>query len=285
VSVLFCREVIDGRGASQNFAENVKTKRTFIVTVDDPTTPLITIANTPGIRWLDKHPEFPTYCLGIDPENDGDPLHYKITFRYDLLRPEERHKLPWERADKFRYSGSLTSGPFVEHFNDGNDAPKPVINSAGDPIEGLEKEEADWIVSITGNRQEFDKAKARQYFNAVNSDTYSGCPAGTVKCQVMEASQEIEQVDGDEVTYWAITTSLAYRETGWDTKVWNVGFNEIVGGQRKAILDAAGNPVSTPVALAADGSRKAGTPPVTPDMLTFKKHKRRTFTGTFPALP
>lgn len=282
MSVIACREIIDGLGAQQNFGENVKTKRTFMVTVDDPTTSLVEIAAAPNIKWLDAHPVFPTYCVGIDPENDGDPFHFKVSFRYDLLKPQERHKFPWQRQDKFSYDGSLASVPCFVHYNDGNNNPKLIVNSAGDPLEGLSKEQAEWTVAIRGNRQTFNKAQARQYLNAVNSDTYEDCPPGTVKCQRLAGEQEIEQVDGEEVLYWSVNTVLAYREEGWPIQTWDVGFNEIVGGQRKKILDAAGEPVSQPVALSNGVKKSPGQPP---DKLTFKVYKYFPFTGVFPALP
>jgi hypothetical protein len=282
MSVVRFRESPEGRRADQNFGEQVKAPRVFMVTVDDPATPLVEIANAPGIRWLDPHPEFPTYCVGIAPENDGDPLHYKVTFRYDLLKPQERATLPWDRQDKFSYDGSLTSGPAFIHFNDGNSTPKLIVNSAGDPLEGLMRDEAEWVVQIEGNRRYFMKDAAKAYLNAVNSDTWSGCPAGTVKCMRLGGKQEIEQVEEQEINFWSIAVTLAYREVGWATRTWDVGFNQIVSGKRQSIKDAADQPVSQPVALSNGVKKTEGQPP---DMLTFKVYKSLPFSGVFPVLP
>ena len=282
MSVIAVREVTDGLGGSQNFGESVKTKRTFAVTVDDPATSLIDIAAAPNIDWLDVHPDLPVYCVGIDPENDGDPFHYKVTFRYDLLQPQERHKLPWEREWKFSYDSATTTAPALVHYNDGNNSPKLIVNSAGDPLEGLEREQSEWVIAISGNLQTFDKSLAKAYHNAVNSDEFSGCPPGTVKCQKIAGSTEVEQVDDEEVFYWAVSTTLSYREEGWATRVWDVGFNQIVNGKRKKIVDATGEPVSAPVALLNGVARNPGEPP---NMLTFKTYKSLPFTGYFPGLP
>jgi hypothetical protein len=60
-----------------------------------------------------------------------------------------------------------------------------------------------------------------------------------------------------------------------------VGFNEIVGGQRKKIL-AGKDPVSEPAALSNGRAKAPGQPP---DMLSFRIYKSLTFNGTFPVIP
>lgn len=283
MSVISCQEVIDNRGATQEFGRNVKTKRTWMATVDDPRTPVSDIANSVGIQWLDVHPEFPAvYCTQISCTNDGDPLHYRIEFTYDLILQEERAQLPWERQDKFTFGGSVTSGPAYIHYNQGFTTPKLIVNSAGDPLEGAEKECAEWRVQISGNRQTFNYAQAMAYVNAVNSDTWSGAPPGTVKCQGITGTKEVEQVGGQEVPFWSVSVDLAYRAEGWSLKVWDVGYNEIVGSQRKKILDKMKEPVSEPVALSNGVAKTPGQPP---DMLTFKLYREQVFSGVFPALP
>jgi len=282
MSVVRATEITDGRRAEQEFRGSAKTSRVFDVRVDDPAEPLVNIANACGIQWLDPHPEFPVYCIGIQPENVDGPLTYRVTFKYDLLKPQDRAILPWQRKDKFSYDGSLTTGPAFLHYNDGNGSPGLIVNSAGDPLEGLMRDEAEWVVTIEGNRQAFDKGLAQTYLNAVNSDTWSGCGAGTIKCQRLSGKLEIEQIEGQEVTYWAVSTVLAYREVGWRLRTWDVGFNEIVSGQRRKILDAAEQPVSQPVGLSGGAKVSAGSSPA---MLTFRIYKELPFAGIFPVLP
>jgi len=291
MSVVRATEITDGRRAEQEFRGSAKTARVFDVRVDDPAEPLVNIANACGIQWLDPHPEFPIYCVGIQPENVDGPLTYRVTFKYDLVRPQDRVLLPWQRPVKVSYDGSLTSGPLFIHYNEGNDTPKILTNTAGDPIEGLTRDEAEWVANLELNSQTFDKAKARQYLNAVNSDVYSDSPAGTVKCQRIAGSLEIENIQGEEVVFWKVTAVLAYREVGWATRVPDVGFNEIVtdrqgNKQRSPILDVQNQPVAQPVAL-RNGVRMTGNTLSTsgPDILTFKGYKSHPFTGTFPALP
>lgn len=287
MSVLACREIIDGRGATQRFAENVKCKRTFMATVDDPTTPVSDIAASVGISWLDPHPEFPAvYVTDISCQNDGDPLHYKVEFTYDLVKPEDREAgptaMPWERPDKFTFAGSVTSGPAIVHYNDGISSPKLIVNTAGDPLEGAEREQAEWRIQISGSRQNFPYAMAMNYVNTVNSDSWSGFPPRTVKCQGISGQREIEQIDNVDVPYWSVSVDLAYRAEGWSLKLWDVGYNEIVSGQRKKILDKLKEPVSDPVALSNGVAKSPGQPP---DMLTFKVYREASFAGVFSPLP
>jgi hypothetical protein len=283
MSVSHYREIIDNRGGTQRFGENVKCKRTFMVTVDDPTTPVTDISNAPGVAWLDQHPEFPAvYVTDIAAECDGDPLHYKVTFTYDLIKAEDRFPMPWEREPKFTFGGSVTTAPAVVHYNDGPSNPKFILNSAGDPLEGAEKEHAEWRIQIQINEETFDYSRAMQYVNAVNSDTWSGAAAGTCKVQSISGSREVEQVNNEEVAYWAVTIDIAYRQEGWKLKLWDVGFNEIVGGQRKKILDQLKEPVSEPVALQNGAAKTPGQPP---NSLEFKVYKEVTFSGTVPNLP
>jgi hypothetical protein len=195
---------------------------------------------------------------------------------------EDADEDPLSRPDQFNYTGAITSGPAFIHYGDGNDSPKVIVNSAGDPLEGMEMEKAEWRISITGNRSDFDKSLAADYLNTINSDTYSGLSAGTVKCQGISGSRKIELVNGSKLVYWEVNVELAHRGENWRLKTWDVGFNEIVDGERKKILDAAKKEVSQPVALHEGEQKAAGEEP---DMLTFKIYKEKTFTGIFPALP
>jgi hypothetical protein len=283
MSVTAWREVIDGRGATQKFAENVKCKRTFIVTVSDPATPVSTINNAIGINWLDVHPEFPAvYVTDMSCQNDGDPLHYKVEFTYDLIKQEDRKQMPWERTDKFTFSGGITTAPAVVHYNDGFATPKLIVNTAGDPLEGAERECAEWRISISGNRQAFPYAMAMAYINTVNNDSWSGFAPRTLKCQSISGQREVEQVNNAEVPYWTVSVELAYRAEGWELRLWDVGYNEIKSGSRQKILDKLKEPVSEPVALSEGVAKPAGQPP---DMLKFKVYREASFSGVFTQLP
>jgi hypothetical protein len=282
MAVVDSRELFRGRGGSQKYGEVPSYKREFLVRVDSMNTSETLIAQAPGIAMLDAHPDVAEALLNdVSVTQDGDsPFHYRVSLSYGVL--EDADENPLDRPDQFNYTGAITSGPAFIHYGDGNDSPAVIVNSAGDPLEGLEKELAEWRVSISGNRAVFDKSLASDYLNTINSDTYSGLSAGTVKCQGISGSRKIELVSGSKLVYWEVNVELAHRGENWRLKTWDVGFNEIVGGERKKILDAAKKEVSQPVALSGGVQKSAGQPP---DMLTFKIYKEKWFTGVFPELP
>jgi hypothetical protein len=283
MAVVDSRELFRGRGGSQKYGEVPSYKREFLVRVDTMDTSETAIAQAPGIAMLDAHPDVAEALLNdVSVTQDGDsPFHYRVSLSYGVL--EDADENPLDRPDQFNYTGAITSGPCFIHYDDGNDSPKTIVNTAGDPLPGLEKELAEWRIAITGNRADFDKGLAADYLNTVNSDSYSGLAAGTVKCQGISGSRKIELVNGSKLVYWEVNVELAHRGESWRLKTWDCGFNEIVGGERKKILDAAKKELSEPVSLHL-GAQKT---PVgsEPDLLEFKVYKEKVFTGTFPALP
>lgn len=273
-----------GRSRQSAYGDTGVYTRVFLVTTDSPDTDLQEISEGPGINWLAPHPEDDTALL-IDSsvQQDGDsPFHYKVTFTYksavDLLAT------PWSRPPQFQFSGSLASAPCFWYYpNSGdNNTKQIIINTAGDPIGGLDRDEGEFTVTITANTQPpFPYVKAQSYVGAINSDSWSGGAPRTWKCQSITGSRKIESVGGDQYVYWEVNTSLAYRNTGWDLQTWDVGFNQIVNGVRKKIL-ANGEPVSEPAALSNGKEKTPGQPP---DMLKFRIYAMLPFSGTFPTLP
>ena len=282
MAVVDSRELFRGRGGSQKYGEVPNYKREFLVRVDTMDTSETLIAQAPGIAMLDAHPDVAEALLNdVSVTQDGDsPFHYRVSLTYGVL--EDADEDPLSRPDQFNYTGAITSGPAFIHYDAGNNSPAVIVNSAGDPLEGLEKELAEWRITISGNRAAFDKSLAADYLNTINLDTYSGLAPGTVKCQGISGSRKIELVSGSKLVYWEVNVELAHRGENWRLKTWDVGFNEIVSTERKKILDADGKEVSQPVALSGGVQKSAGQPP---DMLTFKIYKEKTFTGIFPALP
>lgn len=276
------RELFKGRGGAQKYAEIPSYKREFLVIVDDIHAFESDIAQSCGIGMLDAHPDIgDALCTNISVTQDGDsPYHFKVTHTYGVM--DDADENPLNRPDQFTYSGAITSGPCFIHYNDGNNAGKVIVNSAFDPLEGMEMEKGEWRISITGNRSTFDKSLAAQYLNAVNSDVYSSLAIGTVKCQGISGAKRVELVNDAKLTYYEVTVELAYREETWRLKTWDVGFNQIVSGTREKILDEKKKEISQPVALSGGVKKAVGQPP---DVLTFIIYKEKTFTGTFPALP
>ena len=288
MAIVDYREMYRGRGRTASFGDTPVYTRVFLVRTDTTDTSMGDIAAAPQCDWLSAHPEN-QYALLIDSSTsqDGDsPFHYKVQFTYktgvDLV------ELPWNRPPQFSFSGSLASAPAFWYYSSGDNTTKQIIiNSAGDPLGGLDRDEGEFNVTISANLHAdgtapfFSYAEAQAYVGAINSDNYSGGAPRTWKCQTISASRKVEQVHDEKLVYWEVNTTLAYRNTGWDLQTWDVGFNEIVSGVRKKIM-AGSEPVSEPAALLNGRAKPPGQPP---EMKTFRIYPMLPFVGKFPALP
>lgn len=285
MAIVDWREMYRGRGRQAQFGDVPVYTRIFLVRVDNMNTPLEDISAAPGIAWLASHPENPNALL-IDSSvaQDGDsPFHYKLTYTYKS--GEDIFASPFDRPDQFQFSGSLASAPAFWHYpnNNDNSTKQIIINSAGDPIAGLDRDEGEFVVTITGNRPEpFPFIAAQAYVGAINSDTWSGGAPKCWKCMSISGTRKIEEVAGTKYVYWEVVTSLAFRGTTWDLQTWDVGFNQIVGGQRQKIKDSNLEPVSEPAALSNGVAKPAGQPP---DLKVFRIYPMLAFNGVFTVIP
>ena len=139
---------------------------------------------------------------------------------------------------------------------------KPAINSAGDPVDGLEEESSMLRFTYTNTiaaNPNFDALSL--YCNKCNFSgmTILGVPCSyyTLRCTGFNA-----QYDQKNNT-WSVTVEILYNPDGWEIRFYDAGFNEIVDGERQAILDKRGNPISSPCAL--NGNGRAAAPEVITD--------------------
>lgn len=290
--IVDCREIYRGRARQANLDGVPQYVRVFLVRTDVINPKLTYVAAAPGIAWRDPHPDDPNAVLvESSSQQDGDsPFHYKVTYSYKYL--DETEKLPWNRPAQYTFSGSLASSPAFWCFTeeDTNNTQKQIIiNTAGDPLQGLDRDEAEFSVSIQQNvKPPFNFGRAQQYVGAINSDVWSGGQPKTWKVQSISSSRKFESIPADtpdappvKVYYWDMSTTIAYRQSGWDLQTWDVGFNEIKNGKRVKIY-AGSEPVSEPVALSNGLAKTPGQPP---DLLSFRIYPMRPFTNIFPPIP
>lgn len=287
MAVVSTREMFRGRSRSAAFGDVPTYTRIWLVTVDDPNNAYQEISEAPGVEWLAPHPENENAFLtdsSIAQEGDS-PFHYRVTFTYKGLKPDDANPVPTARPPQFSFSGSLASAPCFWYYPTAGDnsTKRIIINSAGDPIGGLDRDEGEFTVTISANTEPpFPYVKAQNYVGAINSDSWSGGAPGTWKCMSITGNRKIEEVNGSQYIYYEVSTTLAYRGTGWGLQTWDVGFNEIVAGQRKKIM-AGSEPVSEPAAL--DGFGRAKAPGQPPNMLTFRIYPSLPFSEAFPVIP
>ena len=290
--IVDCREMYRGRSRQANLEGVPQYVRIFLVRTSVINPNMSFVASAPGIAWRDPYPDDADAVLvESSTSQDGEsPFHYKVTYNYRHL--DETDKIPWLRPAQYTFSGSLASAPAFWHYSGGdnnNTETEIIINSAGDPLSGLDRDEAEFNVTIQYNQKPpFDYGKAQLYVGAINSDAWSGGAPKTWKCQSVSASRKFEVIpaltpDSPPVkTYFFDTTiTLAYRASKWDLQTWDVGFNELVAGKRRKIL-AGSDPVSEPAALREGVAKTPGQPP---DMLTFRIYRMLPFVGTFESIP
>lgn len=130
-----------------------------------------------------------------------------------------------------------------------NTEEKPPRNAAGDPVEGIEENVNCVALTYTNPgvvSPNFENLNA--YSNTCNNTQFLGAVPYTVCCQGWSG-------EFDEKTQkWSISIEFLFNPKGWYVEYINAGFNELVGGERQAIVDKKGNPVSTPVPLDANGA-------------------------------
>jgi hypothetical protein len=285
------KELFRGRSRRADVAGVPEYTRVYLVRTDIINPNLYIVASKPGVAMRSPYPDDSNAVLvEASAELDGEsPYHYRVTHNYKYL--DETALIPWNRPATYSFSGSLVSAPAFWHYPNSNDnsTKRVIVNSAGDPLSGLDRDEGEFNVSIQWNiKPPFDYAKSQAYTGAINSDSWSGGGPNTWKCQGFQASRKFESIPGQnegsppvQVYFFDTTVNLSYRRSGWDIQTWDVGFNEIVGGQRKKIM-AGSEPVSEPAALLNGRAKTPGQPP---ELLLFRVYAMLPFTGVFPPIP
>jgi hypothetical protein len=299
MAIVHCEELPRERSLSGKVQETDTYTRSFRVRTDDPAENLIDVSNAPGIALKDSHPENVSI---VAMEYDVKCIHdsgllYAVSFKYyaapvDLPKEDGGDPPPpgqlsgINKRPTWSAGSSVTTGP-VTHTVD--TPPKEITNSAGDPLEDVVCEQAEFRLSTT--RYALTAAAwtgdAVTYTNAVNSDIWHGGEPGTWKCQGCSAQLQTENIEGITVEYWEVTWEFAYRATGWQLILHDIGYNQLVnedgepsssGEERKVIVGHDNKPVQGPVGLCEGVAVPAGQKPCP---LTFNVYKQQPFANLF----
>jgi hypothetical protein len=283
MSVLSFREVV-GRTLSHRFGEPPSAERKFVLTLNNTAPTVSEIGNAIGIFHGSPHPEYP-FMIMTDAqvaEGSPSPFHAEVTYRYEVLNPDERDPNPLARPDVWSFSTGGAAVPALFYYDGATQ--KPLVNSAKDYFEGLTTEEGECRATINANRANFPLATAVAVTNTVNSGSYLGAAAHHWKCIGISGQQQTEVVNDVEINYWAITTELAYRQTGWNLQLPDVGYNYLEGSEKKRayVIDPDTNEkvaAVNPVALNSDGTLKAANQ--LPDILDRRVNREVDFSSYF----
>lgn len=265
MAVVGYQRVMDGTTISGKYGESFQVTERWQVRVDSPLTSKVAILNAVLPAYYGtEHPE----VLGIFAQEvdaspaDRDGMRWLVTAKYYIPpKPLKENGIP---DDQWSASGSTTTVPaFTDTSGD------TICNAAGDPLEGLsmERDEQGWTLTKNYEDDASWQADRLLYSGMVNDSAWGGGDAKTWKCTFKGASKKsIHKFEGgdngDEIEYIETTWEFRYDPGTWKLMPWDVGFMELTGGERKAILGDDGKPVKQPVALNSNGTKKAaGTKP------------------------
>lgn len=238
MAVTRCAEDWKGRDGTFQNVQNNRVTRTWKVITDDKTDNYFTISSyfaaTEGIVYLTPHPDNGAYTardLSAD-QQDESPFFWIVTVTYSTepLKADDQDQQapnPLDRPVRITWD-SENAQEFTTKDKDG----KAMLNSAGDPLEPVEKDDIRWIIALTKN---FDELPSwiLTTVNKVNDAaiTISGLelPERTVKVQRLHIGER--QVEND-VPFYEVTIELAYKEDTWDVKRLDEGFNVTSGDGR-----------------------------------------------------
>lgn len=259
MAVVWTEEMVAGTSASGAFTESVRVTRRFKVRVDDPLTAKTTIINAIGIAYGGAHPDVAAFKMMEWDLSIADDvgIMWIASFTY-YVPPRDRNPsgngIP---IDYWDGSGSTRTVPLFKDING-----VVITNSAGDPLEGLEKERNDF--SLTLHKHYTDNTWATDagaYSGSVNSQAWAGGAAKTWKAEFRSAT--IKQVYGvganpGATSYAETVWEFRYEPDTWKAMPWDIGFAEKcdaagvasqAGTFRKAVNGADGRGSRQPVGL------------------------------------
>lgn len=278
------------RTVTHLIGESPEFERRFVATLNDPDTTASAVISTIGCVHGSSHPEIVfarCYEVAVNEAYEGNRYWHEVIAKYKIPAADERDidLLPWLRPDVWKFQTQGVAVPALFYY-DGS-TQKPLTNSAGDYFEGLTVDEAQQKITIQSNRQQFPSALAAAVTNCVNESVFLGFAQDCVKVQGISGEQVTEQVNGQEVRYWKITSELLARQTGWNLLLPDVGFNFIDGGVRKRGFvegpDGENIPSANPIALDGSGGKKADGD--LPEILTRRVYKRIGMSSYFGTPP
>lgn len=288
MAVVGWREIVKGSGVSGKYGDSNTYTRCFLIRVDHPGTSKVQIASAPGIVYGSPHPD-QSNCKAMEfdcQHGDDVGLWWTLTVRYYIPPPEttpEENGLP---KDCWAANGGTSTGPAYKDVTGST-----IVNSAGDPLEGIERENDDISWTLTKAYEDLEWNTTRlEKSNTVNESTWNDGDPGTWKvnfrgAQKKEITQKTTTGGGDDqgdgtyspatatetkLSYWEVHWEFRYRREGWNAKPWDVGFNQLCdssgnpstsGSERRAILGKDGKAVKQPVALASGIAKPAGQAP------------------------
>ena len=296
------------RRRSSNEEGKVRHTRAWLVTTDDINDgTAVALAANDGIERIPFPKELWPGTLNVrvtridvQPRQDSG-VHFEVTVDWNTVDADQDNSdlHPLDRPPVVNFNALESNENYF--IDETPDAPKAVVNTAGDAFESyLTRERGMLEIVMTRNEASWDAAEADLYANTCNIETViidgTTYPPGTLKLSPIVAARVVEviTIDGveQEVTYYQVTYRFKARKEGWRDYVLDTGFNEMivkienVGGEPTPvkyvvpIVSKVGTRVTQPYPLNGAG-RKKPNPDDKPAELEFLPYVERSWSALY----
>lgn len=218
------------------------------------------IADVPEAAIGAAHPVLSGHtCAKVSiTRGDDNPGIWEVACEYktpETQDEDQQDEDPLERDPEIEWSFAQFEEA-VEKDRNGS----ALLNMLGRPFEGVTRDAARAVVTITRYEESFSAATALQYANVVNMDDFIGAQPGQALMKPIRAKQIIEtrtDENGEPVKryYWQVTYEIHFKldPNGWKADLLEADVYERldVEGQLQLvrIKDAEKNEITEPLAL------------------------------------
>jgi hypothetical protein len=259
----FENEVKVGGVAKRRWACNLSDNT---LTAGGPPDAATVLAATCGSTWGATHPVHTALGLRkltINERFEDDPYKIEVIAEYGLVIPADIIS-PTQRPSVWSFESQPGQVPAFTYY-DGADT-YPLTNSAYDYFQGLTTDESLVRIKVQKNFASVPYTWLSAQ-NHVNSGSFLGCAANTVKVAGVDVSFTSEEYNNNLFQYYSATASLQYRQSSHNLLLPDVGYNFISGGQkRRAMVFDFQNTewvaASNPVGLDGSGGQTLGAPAI-----------------------
>lgn len=225
--------------------------------------------------------------ITINERFEDDPYKIEVVGEYGLVTNDEL-LTPTARASVWSFESQPGEVPALFYYDANASFPpdKALTNSAFDFFPGLTTDESMVRIKIQKNFPAYPSAWLAAQ-NHVNDGAFLGCAQDTVKVASVEATYTIEEFNNFQVSFYASTANLVFRQSSHNLLLPDVGFNFIDGGQKRRgmVFDFQNGewvPSPNPIALNGSGMQNLTGEPA---ILTRRVNPRTNFSSLFGSPP
>jgi hypothetical protein len=282
------------RTVEEGIGEAPRAIRRFAVVLTDDTlannppteTDITTLCVSGG--YGTAHPTMSAYSLRkftINERFNDSPYHVEVIAEYGITDPEEI-LIPYNRAAVWTFEGQPSQIAALRYYEgSGNADPRSLVNSANDYLQGLVADESMITATIKKNYLAFPSSQIAA-INSVSDGSYLGAAIYSWKMSGGNVTQATEVVASTKYKFWAAEWKLQYRQTGWVLLVPDVGWNFLIGGEKRRCMvfdekNAEWVASPTPMPLSSGQQQASGRP----DILNRRVNPSADFTTLFGTPP